>query len=60
MLCLLALTGKYSELLGEQVITVLSEEIKNEFPSVGNDDFQEFKENRGYNSLQNEYWQINT
>ena len=34
-------------------------EIKNEFPSVGNNDFQKFKEDRGYNSLKNKYWSIN-
>ncbi|EDN70365.1 type II restriction enzyme HaeII [Beggiatoa sp. PS] len=55
-----ALIGKYSELLGEKVIATLSEEIKNEFPSVGNNDFQNFKKNRGYTSLKSEYWQINT
>ncbi|MCK5522858.1 MAG: HaeII family restriction endonuclease [Thiomargarita sp.] len=55
-----ALIGQYSELLGERVISTLSEEIKNEFPSVGNNDFQNFKENRGYSSLKSEYWQINT
>lgn len=54
-----ALTGKYSELLGKTIISTLSEEIKNEFPSVGNHDVQKFKENRGYLSLKNKYWMIN-
>ena len=53
-----ALTGRYSKLLGELVISTLSEEIKNEFPSVGNNDFQEFKTNRGYHLLKNSYWAI--
>jgi len=34
-------------------------EIKNEFPSVGNRDFQDFKINRSYHNLHNKYWQIN-
>ena len=54
-----ALTGKFSHLLGNKIINALSEEIKNEFPSVGNNDFQKFKEDRGYNSLKNKYWSIN-
>jgi type II restriction enzyme len=51
-----ALTGTYSEELGERIISTLSDEIKNEFPSVGNNDFQQFKNDRGYNNLSNEYW----
>jgi len=53
-----ALTGKFSNILGEKIISTLSNEIKNEFPSVGNSDFQKFKENRGYNKLKNKYWNI--
>ncbi len=55
-----ALTGTYANVLGEKIISTLSDEIKNEFPSVGNNDFQEFKQNRGYNRLSSEYWNINT
>jgi len=51
-----ALTGTYSEELGERIISTLSDEIKNEFPSVGNNDFQQFKNDRGYNNLSSEYW----
>ena len=51
-----ALTGTFSDELGEKIISTLSDEIKNEFPSVGNNDFQEFKNNRGYNNLNSEYW----
>jgi type II restriction enzyme len=51
-----ALTGTYSDELGEKIISTLSDEIKNEFPSVGNNDFQVFKNNRGYNNLSSEYW----
>jgi type II restriction enzyme len=53
-----ALTGQFSDLLGKKIINTLSQEIKTEFPSVGNDDFQLFKKNRGYNSLKNKYWKI--
>ena len=53
-----ALTGQFSDLLGEKIINTLSEEIKTEFPSVGNNDFQLFKKNRGYDSLKNKYWKI--
>lgn len=55
-----ALTGTYSSELGEQIISTLSDEIKNEFPSVGSNDFQEFKNRRLYNELNSEYWNINT
>lgn len=55
-----ALTGVYSDELGEKIISTLSDEIKNEFPSVENNDFQEFKNSRGYNNLSNLYWNINT
>lgn len=55
-----ALKGKYSNILGERIISTLSGEIKNEFPSVGSDDFQKFKEIRGYDKLSNVYWNINT
>lgn len=51
-----ALKGKYAYLIGEQVINTLSEEIKNEFPSVGSTDFQNFKKDRGYNILVSDYW----
>jgi len=55
-----ALTGTYSNELGERIISTLSDEIRNEFPSVGNNDFQEFKNNRGYSNLSSEYWGIST
>ena len=55
-----ALTGTYSSELGEKIISTLSDEIKNEFPSVGSNDFQEFKSRRLYNELSSEYWNINT
>lgn len=51
-----ALTGQYSEMLGEKVINTLSQEIKAEFPSVGNHEFQEFKKERDYHVLQSIDW----
>ncbi len=53
-----ALQGKFSNILGSEIISTLSNEIKNEFPSVGNDDFNKFKNERGYNVLSNDYWGI--
>ena len=50
-----ALKGKYSNILGKRIIATLSNEIKTEFPSVG----QEFKKARGYNNLSSKYWSIN-
>lgn len=46
-----ALTGKYANLLGDQVIATLINEIKIEFPSVGDSYFQKFKAERGYNKI---------
>jgi len=55
-----ALTGIYSNELGKKIISTLSDEIRNEFPSVGSNDFQTFKNGRGYNSLSSKYWNIST
>jgi len=51
------LRGKYSSLLGDKVIELLANEIMHEFPSVGNQNFQLFKAERGYTKLKNQYWQ---
>lgn len=51
-----ALRGVYSHEMGERIISMLSNEIKKEFPSVGNNDFQAFKDSRGYSSLSSRYW----
>ena len=53
-----ALTGQYSGVLGEKVIDTLSQEIKAEFPSVGNNEFQEFKRSRGYHLLNSSDWNL--
>ncbi len=55
-----ALKGRFSNILGERIISTLSNEIKAEFPSVGSNDFQEFKKLRGYHELKSNYWRINT
>ena len=43
-----ALRGQYSHLLANNLLSYLADEIQNEFPSVGNDEFSEFKRSRGY------------
>ncbi len=55
-----ALKGQFSDLLGERILSTLAKEIKAEFPSVGSNDFQEFKKQRGYHTLKSSYWSINT
>jgi hypothetical protein len=51
-----ALKGVYSDILGEKILAILVDEIKNEFPSVGNADFQKFKKFRGYDKIKDDYW----
>ncbi len=53
-----ALRGEYSYLLGEKVIAILSSEIRNEFPSIENTDYDEFKRQRGYDCLSSDFWNI--
>jgi type II restriction enzyme len=55
-----ALKGQFSTILGARIISTLANEIKAEFPSVGSNDFQEFKKQRGYHKLKSNYWGINT
>jgi type II restriction enzyme len=54
-----ALKGKYANILGERIISTLINEIKTEFPSVGNNDFQLFKKQRNYHTLHSHYWNLN-
>jgi len=54
-----AFQGKHSHLFARSLLSTLSTEIKNEFPSVGNDDFQNFKRTRGYDKLESEFWFVN-
>lgn len=55
-----ALRGDYSDILGENILLTLAQEIKAEFPSVGNNSFQEFKKERNYHKLQSDYWNLNS
>lgn len=54
-----ALKGDHSDVLGSKVLSILADEIKNEFPSVGSDDFKKFKEMRGYDKMKDDYWNSN-
>lgn len=49
-----ALKGKYSEILGEDLIATLCEEISNEFPSVF--DMPEILKDRHYENVKDEFW----
>lgn len=55
-----ATSGKYAHILGEKIIETLASEIKLEFPSVGSSDFQNFKKNRNYHEIENEFWSKST
>lgn len=49
-----ALRGKYSELMGDKLITSLAEEIADEFPSV--DDIPQVLKDRHYENISDDYW----
>jgi hypothetical protein len=55
-----ALRGKYCDILGDAVLSLLSAEIKNEFPMLGKSkEFNEFKQQRGYNKLNKvDFWKV--
>lgn len=53
-----ALKGTFSKILGKRIISTLANEIKTEFPSVGSNDFQKFKQERGYDEIRSEYWKL--
>lgn len=46
-----ALRGIFSEEIGEKVLASLSDEILLEFPATNRTDFEEFKKDRGYDSI---------
>lgn len=48
-----ALKGKYSDILGENLIVTLCEEISNEFPSVF--DMLEILKHRHYENIKDEF-----
>ncbi len=49
-----ALRGKYSELMGDKLISSLAEEIADEFPSV--DDIPQVLKDRHYENISDDYW----
>jgi len=55
-----ALKGEFSNILAKRILSTLAKEIQAEFPSVGSNDFQKFKNQRGYDKLNSNYWGINT
>lgn len=46
-----ALIGKFSDVIGDSVLSKIISEIALEFPSIGNSDFEEFYIRRGYNNI---------
>lgn len=53
-----ALHGEFAHVLSSRILSTLVEEIKNEFPSVGNSDFISFFESRGYHNVESDFWEI--
>lgn len=51
-----ALTGRHHLLLGNDLLENISEQIQLEFPSVGNNEFDEFIKSRGYDQIQHDNW----
>lgn len=52
-----ALRGTFADEIGDKVLSTLYDEILLEFPATNSADFNEFKRNRGYDSiLQNNVW----
>ena len=54
-----ALRGPFAEDLAQKLLAALAQEIKTEFPSVGNSDFPQFIRDRGYDRLQDPEWRAN-
>jgi hypothetical protein len=52
-----ALRGKYANLIGEKILTALRQEIQLEFPVTDGADFNDFLHKRGYDKLQDKFWQ---
>ena len=51
-----ALRGKFSENIGDNILAILREEIKVEFPTTDSDEFLRFFSKRGYNKLNDALW----
>ncbi|WP_222426966.1 HaeII family restriction endonuclease [Hyella patelloides] len=51
-----ALTGKHHLLLGNNLLENIREQIQLEFPSVGNNEFDDFIKSRGYHQIKHDNW----
>jgi len=49
-----ALRGKYSKILGEELLSCLCVELSNEFPSLT--ETPDVLKKRGYEKIRNDYW----
>ena len=55
-----ALTGKFSEVIGQKLLHKITDEIKVEFPATDSNEFMKFMNKRGYSKLSDSFWQVNT
>ncbi|OUD13327.1 HaeII family restriction endonuclease [Thioflexithrix psekupsensis] len=53
-----ALRSVHSHLLGEKILDILNQEIKIEFPTTENQEFEKFYKYRGYDKLSDEFWSV--
>jgi type II restriction enzyme len=53
-----AMIGKFSHILGEKIIDIISNEIETEFPATKAQEFKKFYNNRKYQTLNDEFWEI--
>ena len=51
-----ALTGKHHLLLGNNLLENIREQIQLEFPLIGNNEFNEFVQSRGYDKIRRDNW----
>lgn len=52
-----AMKGNHSELLGNKILEIISNEIELEFPMTQRKDFEDFYNNRKYDKLTDEFWE---
>lgn len=53
-----ALRGKFSKIIGNKVLKILTDEIQVEFPATDNQEFVKFIIQRGYNKLTDSNWSL--
>jgi hypothetical protein len=53
-----ALRGNFSGTIGNNVLTKLRDEIQVEFPATDNFEFKKFQHERGYQKINDDFWQI--